>query len=114
MRRQLHRQLRRTLTEPERILWSRLRNRQLGGYKFRRQHPIGPYITDFACLNPRLVIGLDGRIHSKQKDYDEARTIFLVSQGFEVIRFRNVEIYQQLQVVLDTIRNILALQSENL
>ena len=52
----LHRQLRRALTEPELLLWDKLRNRKLGGFKFRRQQPIGPYIGDFVCLSPKLVV----------------------------------------------------------
>src|SRR4026209_553850 len=96
----LHHQLRRQLTEPEQLLWQQLRNRELSRFKFRRQHPIGPYIADFACLNPRLVIELDGRLHDKRYTYDETRTRFLESNGFTVLRFRNIEIYRQRSVVL--------------
>ncbi len=99
----LHHQLRRRLTEPEKLLWQQLRNRQLSGFKFRRQHPIGPYIVDFACLNPKLVIELDGRLHDKRYAYDETRTRFLEPNGFTVVRFRNIEIYRQRSAVLATI-----------
>lgn len=90
----LQRQLRGALTEPERLLWDKLRNRKLGGFKFRRQHPIGPYIGDFVCLAPKVVVELDGRQHLKRRDYDENRMHFLESQGFIVIRFRDIEIYR--------------------
>ncbi|HKQ26742.1 MAG TPA: DUF559 domain-containing protein [Burkholderiales bacterium] len=106
----LHNQLRRKLTEPEQLLWQQLRNRQLSGFKFRRQHPIGPYIADFACLNPKLVIELDGRLHDKRYTYDETRTRFLESNGFTVLRFRNIEIYRQRSVVLATIQAALISQ----
>src|SRR5258708_637884 len=99
----LHHKLRRGLTEPEQLLWQQLRNRQLSGFKFRRQHPIGPYVADFACLNPKLVIELDGRLHDKRYAYDEARTEFLESIGFRAVRFHNIEIYRQRSVVLATI-----------
>jgi very-short-patch-repair endonuclease len=99
----LHHQLRRRLTEPEKLLWQQLRNRQLSGFKFRRQHPIGPYIVDFSCLNPKLVIELDGRLHDKRYAYDETRTRFLEFNGFTVIRFRNIEIYWQRSAVLAAI-----------
>ena len=106
----LHHKLRRKLTEPEQLLWLQLRNRQLRGFKFRRQHPIGPYIADLACLNPRLVIELDGRLHDKRYAYDETRTRFLESNGFTVVRFRNIEIYRQRSAVLATIQATLISQ----
>ena len=106
----LHHQLRRRLTEPEQLLWQWLRNRQLSGFKFRRQPPIGPYIGDFACLNPRLVIELDGRLHDKRYAYDESRTRFLESYGFTVIRFRNIEIYRKRSAVLTIIEAALISQ----
>ena len=106
-----HHQLRRRLTEPEQLLWKQLRNRQLLGFKFRRQHPIGPYVADFACLNSRLVIELDGRLHDKYTAYDETRTTFLETKGFTVVRFRNIEIYRQRSAVLATIQAALIAQS---
>ena len=106
----LHHRLRRRLTEPEQLLWQQLRNRQLSGFKFRRQHPIGPYIADFACLNPRLVIELDGRLHDKYSVYDKTRTRFLETKGFTVVRFRNIEIYRQRSAVLPTIQAALVAQ----
>ena len=105
-----HHRLRRRLTEPEQLLWQQLRNRQLSGFKFRRQHPIGPYIADLACLNPTLVIELDGRLHDKRCAYDETRTSFLESIGFTVVRFRNIEVYRQPSTVLATIQAALLAQ----
>jgi len=83
------RALRRDSTEAERKLWSLLRSRRLSAYKFRRQFPIGPYIADFACFARRLVIELDGGQHASAQSYDEARTRYLESQGWRVLRFWN-------------------------
>ena len=83
------RELRRTMTETERLLWSHLRNRQLGGLKFRRQHPLGPSIVDFYCAAKRLVVEVDGGIHDSQCDRDAVRTERLEEHGCKVIRFRN-------------------------
>ena len=105
-----HHRLRRRLTEPEQLLWKQLRNRQLLGFKFRRQHPIGPYVADFACLSRRLVIELDGRLHEQRSAYDKTRTRFLESIGFTVVRFRNIEIYPQRSAVLATIQAALIAQ----
>jgi very-short-patch-repair endonuclease len=71
------RELRKNLTEAERTLWRHLRLRQFGGYKFRRQQPIGNYIVDYVCLEKRLIIELDGGQHSKQIAYDSERTAWL-------------------------------------
>ena len=106
----LQRQLRHELTESERLLWEKVRNRQLAGFKFRRQHPIGPYIADFVCLSPKLAIELDGNIHLKRQHYDQSRTRFLESAGFEVIRFRNIDIYRRLPDVLAAIETALIRQ----
>src|SRR5579872_7019358 len=73
----------------ERILWSLVRNRQLDGFKFRRQVPIGRYFADFACIEARLIVELDGSQHADQVEYDEARTRDLRQFGFRVIRFWN-------------------------
>jgi len=105
----LQRQMRHRSTEPERLLWGRIRNRQLAGYKFRRQHPIGPYIADFACLSPKLIIELDGRIHLKQQQYDESRSRFLETLGFKVMRFQNIDVYHRMSEVLGTIEAALIL-----
>jgi very-short-patch-repair endonuclease len=81
------RELRRNLTDAERLLWYHLRNRQLGGHKFRRQHPIGPFYVDFACIEKMFVIEIDGGQHSLERDEDNQRTAYLESEGFNVVRF---------------------------
>ncbi|MQG33656.1 MAG: endonuclease domain-containing protein [SAR202 cluster bacterium] len=81
------RNLRKNPTDAERLLWSHLRDRQLGGDRFRRQHPIGKYIVDFVCLKRALVVELDGGQHSDSRQYDADRTAHLDRRGFKVIRF---------------------------
>jgi len=78
--------LRRTMTQPERLLWSLLRRGQLG-MRFRRQHPIGPYVLDFYCASARLCIEIDGPGHVDQSEKDARRTEWLVRQGIRVLRF---------------------------
>jgi very-short-patch-repair endonuclease len=97
--------LRREQTEVERKLWSALRNRQFDGFKFRRQQPLGPYIADFVCFGAKLIIELDGDQHGSDKGiaYDRARTRFLQTEGFKVLRFPNHEINGSIDNVLDTI-----------
>ncbi|MBF0246453.1 MAG: endonuclease domain-containing protein, partial [Alphaproteobacteria bacterium] len=82
------RTLRANMTEAETRLWSLLRARRLGGRKFRRQHPIGPYILDFACVDCRLAIEADGGQHANAKA-DERRTDFLQARCWSVLRFWN-------------------------
>ena len=81
--------LRQNQTDAEVLLWHYLRNKQLDGYKFRRQQPIGPYIIDFACLPEKLLIELDGGQHAEREGYDEQRDRFLQSKGYRVLRFWN-------------------------
>ncbi|MEL8056862.1 MAG: DUF559 domain-containing protein [Pseudomonadota bacterium] len=97
--------LRRNLTDAERILWTRLKGKQLHGWHFRKQHPIGPYIADFACVQAKLVIELDGSGHteSEQIQHDRKRTALLNSKGWSVHRVWNIDIYQNLNAVLDGI-----------
>jgi very-short-patch-repair endonuclease len=70
------------MTGVELLLWSRLRRLQLGGHRFRRQAPIGPYIADFACFKARLLIEIDGPTHGDRVEYDSRRTAWLVGRGF--------------------------------
>ncbi|MFM2045837.1 MAG: hypothetical protein RLY86_4413 [Pseudomonadota bacterium] len=84
------RQLRVRQTAAERRLWAALRNRQVGGLKFRRQVPIGPYIADFVCHDAMLVVEADGSQHGPQED--ACRTAYLQAAGFTVIRFWNPDI----------------------
>jgi len=97
------RTLRREQTESERILWMRLRDRRLSGFKFRRQHKIGPYFADFACTEVGVVIELDGSQHLDQVGYDVVRPQFLQSQGYRVLRFWNDEVLLRMDDVLEEI-----------
>ncbi|MGN6758300.1 MAG: endonuclease domain-containing protein [Thermomicrobiales bacterium] len=94
------RDLRRRLTTAERVLWAALRQRQLGGLRFRRQHPVGPYFLDFFCPAGGLVIELDGAVHEATREYDEERTRYLAAYGYRVIRFKNEEVLRNLASVL--------------
>jgi leucyl-tRNA synthetase len=96
-------------TEAETILWEELRNNKLG-FKIRRQHAIGVFIGDFVCLDKRLVIEVDGEYHLANKEFDEARTEFLNSEGFKVIRFTNDEVKDSLNKVLSQIKSTLESQ----
>ena len=97
------RSLRRRQTDAEKFLWQHLRNRQLNGCKFRRQQPISPYIVDFACLEKKLIIELDGSQHMKAMEYDKPRDNFLKGKGFTVLRFWNNEIFAETEAVLELI-----------
>ena len=94
------RELRRRATEAEKILWERLRNRRLRGLKFRRQHPLGPYIVDFYCAAHRLVVEIDGPIHALQQEKDALRAQYLNMYGYRVLRFTNEEVLQDIETVL--------------
>lgn len=98
------RALRKNQTDVERWLWHMLRNRHLYQYKFRRQLPIEPYIVDFACLELKLIIELDGGQHANQTEQDAQRSLFLRQRGFSVIRFWNNEVIDNAEGVLATIR----------
>jgi very-short-patch-repair endonuclease len=96
------RTLRREMTDSERKLWSGLRGEQMG-VKFRRQHPLGNYIADFACLAPKLIVELDGSQHDVRQAYDARREAFLKAQGFAVLRFPSNEPLRNLEGVLAVI-----------
>ena len=99
------RNLRKNMTEAEKRLWSRLRSHQILGLKFRRQHPIGNYIVDFACLERKLVIELDGGQHLGDKK-DKLRDAWLENEGFKVIRFWNDQVLKETEAVVeDILRN---------
>jgi very-short-patch-repair endonuclease len=97
------RQLRREQTPAESSLWLCLRNRQLGGYKFRRQVVLGDYIVDFLCFDARLVVEIDGDTHAGRECYDQARQKWLRGQGYSVIRFTNKDVAECIEAVLQTI-----------
>lgn len=94
------------MTEAEKLLWSHLRAGQLEGAKFVRQHPVGPYIVDFAARSARLVVEVDGGQHSAAAD--APRTAYLQASGYQVIRFWNHEVLGNIEGVLETIRRELA------
>jgi very-short-patch-repair endonuclease len=98
------RQLRQEQTAAEAKLWYHLRGRQLGGFKFRRQHPIGRFIVDFCCLERSLVVEIDGPVHRDQPEYDASRTQWLQDAGYRVLRYTNEQIDQQLAAVLADLR----------
>lgn len=94
--------LRKEPTPAEARLWSRLRNDQLG-INFRRQHAIGPYITDFCSPGSKLVIEVDGSQHLDQKEYDSERTAFLAEKGYRVLRFWNSDVMNRIDSVMGVI-----------
>jgi very-short-patch-repair endonuclease len=101
------RRLRSTMTRAEVVLWSRLRRNTLG-CQFRRQHPIGPYIADFACAELELVIEVDGDSHAQPgaQTYDNSRTRFMEAQGWTVERFWNPEIVTNIDGVVERISDL--------
>ena len=101
----LARQFRKRATPAEAALWERLRNKKLGGYKFVRQFHIERYIADFCCREQRLVVEVEGGIHEmkSQKEYDRTRFEELELAGFRVLRFKNEEIFENVDVVLHKI-----------
>ena len=109
------RTLRRNETDAEKALWREIRNRNLNGFKFVRQYPIGPYIADFACPEVKLVIEVDGETHGSpdQLARDLRRTRFMESQGWQVIRCYNVEVYRNLDGVLIQIAEALAARTRS-
>ena len=97
------RELRRNSTDAESALWQELRNRQLCGYRFKRQHPIGNYIVDFVCLERRLVVELDGGQHLDSVEYGVGRTAYLEDRGFCVVRFWNNQVLNEIDGVKEAI-----------
>ena len=100
------RDLRQRMTPAERVLWERLRGRQVGGFKFRRQHPLGPYIADYYCAEANLVVELDGGIHRGQYADDEARAAQFEAHGNCTLRFSNEQVLGHLEQVLMTIERL--------
>ena len=101
------RKLRENQTDVEGKLWSRLRDRQLSGVKFRRQHPIGPFIVDFYCLERGLIVELDGSQHVQRNTADKRRTRFLEGLGYRVLRFWNNDVLSNFDGVLERISEAL-------
>jgi very-short-patch-repair endonuclease len=97
------RDLRKSMTNAENILWDNIRRRKIKGMYFRRQHPYGMYIMDFYCDKANLAIEIDGDIHQYKKTYDKERTKYLESTGITVLRFSNEDVEKRLDKVLDKI-----------
>lgn len=98
------RDLRKKQTEAEKKIWQHFRNREVSGYKFRRQHVIGSYIVvDFVCLSRKLIVEIDGSQHVETAKYDAKRTEFLESKGFAVIRFWNNDVLINTDAVMQKI-----------
>ncbi len=95
--------LRDRMTPAEQALWEALRERRLDGLRFRRQHPVGQFVLDFYCSRYKLVVELDGGVHESQQEQDAARTAFLSAYGYQVVRFRNEEVFSNLPSVLEAI-----------
>jgi very-short-patch-repair endonuclease len=90
-------------TGPEQRLWSILGRRRLGGFKFRRQHPIEPYIVDFYCAAAKLVVELDGESHEGRQAYDEVRELQLRTLGLRIVRVTNDDVLNNLEGVAEAI-----------
>ena len=94
------RALRENQSDAERLVRYHLRNRRLAGHKFRRQHPIGPFIVDFACVEEHLIIELNGGQHARKAEYDGQRSRYLESRGYKVMRCWNNQVLKNVQVVI--------------
>jgi very-short-patch-repair endonuclease len=114
----LARELRHRQTDAEKALWARLKNRQLDGVKFRRQQPLGPYIVDFASLERRIIVEVDGGQHNEPSSFpfeeegrgrerDGERTAWLKKRGYQVLRFWNNEVLMNMEAVLQRIMEVM-------
>ncbi len=95
--------MRREMTKAETVLWTRLREANGHGYKFRRQHPIGPYVADFAHVRGMLVIEIDGETHgsAEEIDHDRRRDEYMKARGWTVVRFPNVEVHENVDGLIE-------------
>ena len=105
--------LRTNMTGSEKVIWKSISKKQLLGLKFRRQHPIGNYIADFYCHERKLVIEIDGKYHENkyQKMHDNYRDSEMERFGINIIRFKNDEIFNELEKVLHKIQKIISLNN---
>jgi very-short-patch-repair endonuclease len=102
------RRLRGNMTDYEKLLWEKLKGKQICGIRFRRQHPIDIFIADFYCHDVRLVVEIDGEIHNQQEEYDIGRTSEMERYNIKVIRFKNFEIETDIKKVVLEIENIVS------
>jgi very-short-patch-repair endonuclease len=102
------RKLRRSSTPAEKVLWERLRHRQLQGLKFLRQYPIGPFVADFCCRDRRLIVELDGEVHERpqQAAHDSERDAYLKGLQYVVLRFPNQRVLENLDAVVREIATV--------
>jgi len=105
--------LRKNMTRCEQIMWEKLKEKRICGVRFRRQHPIDLFIADFYCHEVKLVIEIDGEIHSNTTEYDEGRTGEIEKFGIKVIRFRNNDIENNLAHVIAKIERIVLSRLES-
>jgi len=103
------RKMRQNRTRAEETLWQRLRRRQVNGFHFRSQHPIGRYIVDFYCAQSRLVVEVDGSVHDEpgQQEYDSQREAFLEEMGLRLLRFKNEDVMRKTDAVIEAIALVL-------
>ena len=113
MSKQSARALRKRMTDAERLLWRHLRNRELDGWKFRRQYPVGSFIVDFICVEKNLVIEVDGGPHAENEERDIQRSAYLNRMGYRVFRFWNNQVMQETEGVLEAILAILGNTDQN-
>ena len=99
--------LRKNPTDAERRLWTYLRHKQVDGFRFRRQAPIGSYVVDFVCFSARLVVEVDGGHHALRPERYAERTKWLENEGFRVIRFWNSDVLENTEGVAETVRRAL-------
>ena len=107
------RELRKNMTFQERKLWNIIKNRQFFNYRFRRQFPIGSYIVDFICREKKIIIEIDGGQHNEQIniEYDNKRTKYLKSEGYNVIRFWNNEIDNNIEGVYERLKHVFGIDN---
>ena len=98
-------QLRARLTSSEKLLWNRVKNKQICYVRFRRQHPIETFIVDFYCHTVKMVIEIDGEIHLQQKEYDIQRDKEIAKYDIVILRFKNQEVENEIELVINTITN---------
>jgi very-short-patch-repair endonuclease len=97
--------LRENMTASEKLLWERLKGKQICGIRFRRQHPIFIFIADFYCHEARLVVEIDGEIHNQQIEYDDGRSAEMEKFFIKIIRFINYEVENEIDEVIESITN---------
>ena len=103
LKNKLPNKLRHRMTDAEQLLWQAVRSRQLGGYKFRRQHPFHDFILDFVCLEKRIVVEIDGGQHAESQESDKMRSEQLIKAGFSILRFWNHEVLCEINTVKERI-----------